>query len=155
MKMKDSGAGQYRPVKCSIFEQKHAWGHHGVCSHSQCQSPTVPGSSTSNCEPNTMGIRTLTKALQVRDADPISVTQEPSNHLPLKTIGALQEEILVLARTVRELEQIRKPDNEECESNSNGSTHFDNFRHYSRIYGHMVNMFMCQGWGPFQCGRSR
>ena len=35
MKMKDSGAGQYRPVKCSIFEQKHAWGHHEACSRSQ------------------------------------------------------------------------------------------------------------------------
>ena len=62
--------------------------------------------------------------------------------MPLKTIGALQEENLVLARTIRELEQICKPDNEECESDSNGSTCFDNFRHYSRIYGHMVNMFM-------------
>ena len=35
MKMKDSGAGRYRPVKCSIFEQKHAWGHHEACSRSQ------------------------------------------------------------------------------------------------------------------------
>ena len=35
MKMKDSGAGRYRPMKCSIFEQKHDWGCHGACSHSQ------------------------------------------------------------------------------------------------------------------------
>ena len=69
-----------------------------------CQSPTAPGSSTSNHEPNTMGISTLAKALQVCNADPINVTQEPSNHLPLKTIGALQEENLVLVRTARELE---------------------------------------------------
>ena len=68
------------------------------------QSPTAPESSTSNHEPILMGIRTLTKALQVCNANPINVVQEPCNHLPIKTIGALQEENLVLVRNVRELE---------------------------------------------------
>src|SRR5260370_37057249 len=90
-------------------------------------------------EQNSMGIRTFTEALQVCDPNPI--THEPSNNLPLKAIGTLQEENLVLARRVRELEQspCQLKDEEASETN-NAKSHLDEIRSFGRIYTYMVNM---------------
>ena len=66
-----------------------------------CQNPTAPESMNDH-EQNSTGIRTFTEALQVCNPNPVA--HEPPNNLPLKAIGTLQEENLVLMRRVRELE---------------------------------------------------
>ena len=93
-------------------------------------SPTVPESFMNNHEQNSMGIRSFTEALQVCDPNPIAL--EPSNNLPLKAIGTLQEENLVLMRRVRELEQ--RPKYEEASETDDAKSHLDEIRCFSRIY---------------------
>src|SRR5260370_16221704 len=71
---------------------------------------------------------------------PNPVAHEPSNNLPLKAIGMLQEENLVLMRRVRELEQ--RPEYEEASEANDAKSHLDEIRHFGRIYAYMVNMFI-------------
>src|SRR5260370_6972297 len=71
---------------------------------------------------------------------PNPVAHEPSNNLPLKAIGTLQEENLVLMRRVRELEQ--RPKYEEASKTNDAKSHLDEIRHFGRIYAYTVNMFI-------------